>query len=171
MKDNSATYWYHPHLHGKTLNQVVKGAAGLIIVQDPEESALSIPRTYGIDDVPLVFQWKTFDNAKQIIELDELDNEVLVNGALRGSTLNLPAQIVRLRLLNGSSHRYFNFGFNNSMSFKQIAGDAGLLDSPVELSKLILAPGERAEILVDFTGKKREIFMLRQLILATSRLP
>ncbi|MFN8281260.1 MAG: multicopper oxidase domain-containing protein [Saprospiraceae bacterium] len=163
IKDNSATYWYHPHLHGKTLNQVVKGAAGLIIVQDPEESALSIPRTYGIDDVPLIFQWKTFDNAKQIIELDELDNEVLVNGALRGSTLNLPAQIVRLRLLNGSSHRYFNFGFNNSMSFKQIAGDAGLLDSPVELSKLILAPGERAEILVDFTGKKGEIFMLRQL--------
>ncbi len=54
VMDNAATYWYHPHLHGKTLNQVVKGAAGLIIVRDNEEAALNLPRTYGVDDVPLV---------------------------------------------------------------------------------------------------------------------
>jgi len=162
VMDNAATYWYHPHLHGKTLKQVVRGAAGFIIVRDAEEAALNLPRTYGVDDVPLVFQWKTFDAAKQIVEMDEEDNEVLVNGVLRGGSLNLPAQVVRLRLLNGSSHRYFDFGFANSLNFKQIAGDAGLLDAPVSMSKLILAPGERAEILVDLTGKEGQSLTLRQ---------
>lgn len=162
VMDNAATYWYHPHLHGKTLNQVVKGMAGFIIVRDAEEAALALPRTYGVDDVPLVFQWKTFDAAKQIVEMDEADNEVLVNGILRGGTLNLPAQVVRLRLLNGSSHRYFDFGFANSLAFKQIASDGGLLDAPVSMTKLILAPGERAEILVDLTGKEGQSLTLRQ---------
>lgn len=162
VMDNAATYWYHPHLHGKTLNQVVKGMAGFIIVRDAEEAALALPRTYGIDDVPLVFQWKTFDAAKQIVEMDEEDNEVLVNGVLRGGTLNLPAQVVRLRLLNGSSHRYFDFGFANSSVFKQITGDGGLLDAPVSMTKLILAPGERAEILVDLSGKEGQNLTLRQ---------
>ncbi len=162
VMDNAATYWYHPHLHGKTLSQVVKGMAGFIIVRDAEEASLALPRTYGVDDVPLVFQWKTFDIARQIVEMDEADNEVLVNGVLRGSNLNLPAQVVRLRLLNGSSHRYFNFGFSNSLVFKQIATDGGLLDSPVSMMKLILAPGERAEILVDLTGKEGQTLTLRQ---------
>ena len=162
VMDNAATYWYHPHLHGKTLGQVVKGLAGFIIVRDAEEAALALPRTYGVDDVPLVFQWKTFDAAKQIVEKDEADNEVLVNGILRGGNLNLPAQVVRLRLLNGSSHRYFDFGFANALSFKQIGGDGGLLDAPVSMTKLILAPGERAEILVDLTGKEGQTLTLRQ---------
>ncbi|MCC7245331.1 MAG: multicopper oxidase domain-containing protein [Saprospiraceae bacterium] len=162
VMDNAATFWYHPHPHGKTLNQVVKGAAGFIIVRDNEEALLNLPRTYGVDDVPLVFQWKTFDSARQIVELDEQDNEVLVNGVLRGGTLNLPAQVVRLRLLNGSAHRFFDFGFVNALGFKQIAGDAGLLDAPVAMSKLILAPGERAEILVDLTGKEGQLLTLRQ---------
>lgn len=162
VMDKAATYWYHPHLHGKTLSQVVKGMAGFIIVRDAEEAALALPRTYGVDDVPLVFQWKTFDAAKQIIEMDEADNEVLVNGVLRGGSLNLPAQVVRLRLLNGSSHRYFDFGFANSLYFKQIASDGGLLDAPVTLTKLILAPGERAEILVDLSGKEGQNLTLRQ---------
>ncbi|MBN8679259.1 MAG: multicopper oxidase domain-containing protein [Chitinophagales bacterium] len=160
--DHASTYWYHPHPHGKTLNQVVKGAAGFIIVRDEEEAAINLPRTYGVDDVPLVFQWKTFGTDKQIVEMDELDNEVLVNGVLRGATLNLPAQVVRLRLLNGSSHRYFDFGFANNLIFNQIGGDGGLLDVPVSMSKLILSPGERAEILVDLTGKEGQTLTLRQ---------
>ncbi len=161
VMDQASTYWYHPHLHRKTLNQVVKGAAGFIIVHDPAEASLNLPRTYGVDDVPLVFQWKTFDESKQIVEMDEVDNEVLVNGVLKGATLNLPAQVVRLRLLNGSSHRYFNFGFSNNLEFKQIAGDGGLLDAPVAMTKLILAPGERAEVLLDLSKSLGQKLLLQ----------
>ncbi len=160
VMDKAATYWYHPHLHHKTLAQVVKGAAGFIIVRDAEEAALNLPRTYGLDDIPLVFQWKTFDAAKQIVADDEADNEVLVNGTING-LLELPAQVVRLRLLNGSSHRFFDFGFADNHVFRQITSDDGLLDAPVALTRLVLAPGERAEILVDLNGLPGSTLKLR----------
>ena len=54
--DKAGTYWYHPHLHMKTNEHVTKGIAGFIIVQDEEEAALELPRTYGVDDFPLVIQ-------------------------------------------------------------------------------------------------------------------
>ncbi|MBK7335013.1 MAG: multicopper oxidase domain-containing protein [Saprospirales bacterium] len=150
--DKAATYWYHPHLHGKTMDQVLLGAAGFIIVSDTEETALDLPRNYGIDDVPLLFQFKTFDAQKQILVEDEMDNAVLVNGVADG-ILSSPAQVVRYRLLNGSSHRFFNFGFSNNKQFHQITSDAGLLDTPALMTRLTLAPGERAEILVDLSNE------------------
>jgi blue copper oxidase len=158
--DKAATYWYHPHLHGKTMDQVLLGAAGFIYVRDAEEAALDLPRTYGVDDVPLVFQFKTFDADKQIMLEDEMDNAFLVNGVVDG-VLNSPAQVVRYRLLNGSSHRFFNFGFSNNKQFRQIASDAGLLDAPGALTRLILAHGERAEILVDLSGEQGNTLTLK----------
>ncbi len=160
VMDQAAMYWYHPHLHGKTLGQVVKGAAGLIIVRDDAEAALNLPRTYGVDDIPLVFQFQTFDSQKQIVLNDELDNTVLVNGTVNGM-LNAPAQVVRLRLLNASSHRVFRFGFADNKNFKQIGGDAGLLNAPVSLNRLTLGPGERAEILVDLSGMQGQTLSLK----------
>jgi bilirubin oxidase len=93
--------------------------------------------------------------------MDEADNEVLVNGTING-TLELPAQVVRMRLLNGSSHRFFDFGFADNRSFKQIASDAGLLNEPMSMTRLILGSGERAEILVDLSGLQGNTLKLRQ---------
>lgn len=161
VMDKAATYWYHPHLHGKTLEQVVKGAAGLIIVRDSEEAALNLPRTYGVDDIPLVFQFLTFDEAsKQIVEDDEMDNAVLVNSTLNGM-VNCPAQVVRLRLLNASSHRVFRFGFDNNMAFHQIGSDDGLLNEPVSMTRLNLGSGERAEILVNLSALQGSTLQLK----------
>ncbi len=160
VMDQAAMYWYHPHLHGKTLKQVVKGAAGLILVRDAEEQALNLPRNYGVDDIPLIFQFQTFDNQRQIVLNDEMDNTVLVNGTVNGM-VSVPAQVVRLRLLNASSHRVFRFGFAGNEAFNQIGGDGGLLDAPVQLTRLTLGPGERAEILVDFSGKEGQTLFFK----------
>lgn len=160
--DDAATYWYHPHLHMKTMKQVLKGASGMIIVRDAVEGALALPRKYGIDDFPLVCQWKTFDANKQIVMDDELDNATMVNGNVNGY-LNVPAQMIRLRLLNGSSHRFFEFALNDNRTFQQIGGDESLLNAPVSMSKLMLAPGERAEIIVDFSGQNGNTYYLKQL--------
>ncbi len=148
--DKAGTYWYHPHLHRKTNLHVSKGIAGFIIVRDAEEAALELPRKYGIDDFPLVIQTKTFDAEKEIVVPSNADSVVMVN-ATRNAELQVPAQVVRFRLLNGSSQRVFNVGLSANKSFFQIASDGGLLESPVELTRLQLSPGERAEILVDFT--------------------
>lgn len=149
--NNAGTFWYHPHGAGKTELHVGKGLAGLFIIHDPEEQAIGLPQTYGVDDIPLIVQTKAFDVLQQIAIADHMDTAVFVNGTLN-ATHNVPAQVIRMRLLNGSSMRSFYFGFSNNMTFYQIATDGGLVESPNALTRLLLAPGERSEILVNFSG-------------------
>ncbi|MFN5879371.1 MAG: multicopper oxidase family protein, partial [Flavobacteriales bacterium] len=150
--DWAATYWYHPHLHMHTNDHVLKGMAGLVIVKDDIEGALTLPRTYGIDDIPLVIQTKEFDTNNQISLIDNaLDTALMVNGTL-DPVVAVPAQVVRFRVLNGSSMRTYNLGLSNGQTFYQIGSDGGLLEAPVSLTRLKLSPGERAELLVDFSG-------------------
>lgn len=148
VMDKASTMWYHPHLHQKTNEHVTKGIAGFIIIKDNEETALNLPRTYGVDDIPLNLQTKQFDDNNQIVIGEHIDNVPMVNSTI-DAFVELPAQIVRLRLLNGSSMRVFNLGFSDNSTFYQIASDGGLLSEPVSMSRLLLSPGERAEILIN----------------------
>ena len=151
VRNDAATFWYHPHGINKTDLHVSKGIAGMIIVKDPIESALILPRTYGVDDIPIVVQSKAFDVLTQIAISTEEDTAICVNGTIH-PYLNAPSQLIRLRLLNGSSMRSYNFGFTNNKSFKMIASDGGLLDSALTLTRILLSPGERAEIVLDLQG-------------------
>jgi len=158
--DNAATYWYHPHLHEHTEEQVTRGAAGFIIVRDNNEAALELPRSYGIDDIPIVIQSKAFDTDKQLLWNTSSDDVLLINGTV-DAYLDVPAQVVRLRLLNGSSERIYNLGFEANIVFHQIASDGGLLDAPVQLTRLRLVPGERAEILLDLSAYQGQSISLK----------
>jgi bilirubin oxidase len=151
--DQASTYWYHPHLHGKTAEQVTKGAAGMIIVRDNQESALNLPRNYGVDDFPIVVQSRAFDSNNQFVVNTADDHTLLINGTI-DPILKVPAQVIRLRVLNGSTNRVYNIGFQGNNQLYQIASDGGLLDSPVALTRLMLSPGERAELLLNLSGLK-----------------
>ena len=155
VMDKAGTYWYHPHLHTKTDKHVSLGIAGFIIVKDNEEATLDLPRTYGVDDFPLVIQTKDFDAQKQIVVPTNSDDVVMVNATINPK-LDVPAQVIRFRLLNGSSQRVFNVGLSGNKTFYQIGSDGGLLSEPASLTRLQLAPGERAEILIDFGGMEGE---------------
>jgi bilirubin oxidase len=157
--DNAATYWYHPHLHEHTEEQVTQGAAGFIIVRDDDEALLDLPRKYGKDDFPIVIQSRAFDTNKQMITNTAADDVILCNGTL-DAFLDAPAQVIRLRLLNGSTERIYNLGFQGNLSFSQIATDGGLLNAPVSLTRLRLIPGERAEILLDLSSMQGQNFNL-----------
>lgn len=158
--DHASTYWYHPHLHHKTNLHVSRGIAGFIIVRDEEEAALALPRRYGVDDFPLAVQTKDIDADNQIVIESSADSIVMVNATI-DPVLDVPAQVVRLRLLNGASERAFNFGFSDDRVFYQIGSDGGLLPAPVALTRLMLVPGERAEILCDFGGQAGQSLELR----------
>jgi bilirubin oxidase len=151
VRNSAATFWYHPHFHGKTALHTMKGAAGLIIIRDAQEAALALPRTYGVDDVPLIVQAQQLDVNNQIDERGMVDSIVLVNGVMKPYK-SVPAQVVRLRLLNAAGERNFNFGFTGNKSFSVIGNDAGLLPTPVSVTRIMLSPGERAEVLLDLTG-------------------
>lgn len=147
----AATLWYHPHLHGATAEHVYRGIAGMLLIDD--DSALDLPDRYGIDDIPLIVQDKKFDRD----QLDDrtgifgdtgvLGNEIVVNGT-PGAYLDVTTQRVRLRLLNASNARIYNFGFSGGSSFTLIGTDGGLLPKHVDLPHIQLSPGERAEIVV-----------------------
>ncbi len=160
IMDKAATYWYHPHLHTKTDLHVSKGIAGLIIVKDAEEAALDLPRTYSVDDIPLVIQTKAFDNNNQIVNHANSDTVVMVNATI-APFVEVPAQVVRFRILNGSSQRVFNLGLSNNENFYLITTDGGLLNTTLQTTRLQMAPGERAEILIDLNGRENQILFLK----------
>lgn len=150
--DKAGTYWYHPHLHEFTTKQVTQGLAGMIIVKDAEEAALNLPRTYGVDDFPLIIQTKAIDAAGVIQTAGtntNADNKLMVN-ATYSPRLNVPQQFVRFRILNASVQRVFNLGLSNGASFYHIATDGGLKATRTTLTRLRLAPGERGEIVIPF---------------------
>ena len=112
IRNNASTFWYHPHGEGQTEKHVTNGLAGMFIVRDSTEATLNLPRTYGLDDVPLVVQTRSFDVLQQIAIATDMDTAIFINGTLN-PFLDAPAQVLRFRILNGSSIRTFNFGFSN----------------------------------------------------------
>jgi blue copper oxidase len=151
VTNKAATLWYHPHLHMMTEEQITKGLGGLIIVHDAEEAALNLPRTYGVDDIPVVLTDRDFTSANQFSVVPYGDS-LLANFTLRAQ-YTIPAQVVRFRLLNGAIERSYNIGFSDNRTFSVIGTDGGLLNAPVSVTRYLLSAGERVEILVDCSGQ------------------
>lgn len=148
VKNNAATYWYHPHAHELTWPQMNKGAGGFLIVRDDAEDSLALPRTYGVDDIPLVLTSRSFDENGQIITSTIYGDHMLTNGVTNAEVV-LPAQMNRLRILNAEIERAYTLGFDDGRTFWVITTDGGLVDAPVPLTRLVMAPGERYEIIID----------------------
>ncbi len=149
VTNNATTFWYHPHLHTMTEEQLTKGIGGFIIIRDATERALPLPRTYGVDDIPLAMTSRRIDGTNQFIPLvDPYGDYMLVNGTLNPQ-VTLPKQVVRLRLLNAEMERGYNLGFSDNRTFYIIGNDGGLLDAPVPVTRVKLLVGERIEILLD----------------------
>ena len=149
----AATLWYHPHAHGSTAEHVYRGAAGLIIIEDDNPAAAALPATYGVDDIPVIIQDRDFtDDGQFDFAIDDGDNGNLYDTLTVNGTINpfveVPAGLVRLRLLNGSQARIYRLGVEGA-DMTKIASDGGYLASPVVLEQLVLAPGDRAEIIVN----------------------
>jgi len=155
VDNNAGTYWYHPHLHEFTQTQLTFGAGGMIIIRDPEEAALNLPRTYGVDDIPLALTSRRF-TANQFVGVgSEYGDVMVVNGTLNPQ-ISLPKQYVRLRLLNAEMERSYNVGVTTSAgadrTFYVIGTDGGLVNAPIAVTRATIAVGERIEILLDLTS-------------------
>jgi len=156
VKNNAATYWYHPHPHERTQKQITLGAGGFIIIRDPVEARLALPRTYGVDDIPLVLtsrRFRTNDQFSYDGDRDKYGDYLFTNGTL-DAQVSLPAQFVRLRILNAEIERGYVLGFSDNRKFYVIATDGGLVERPVAVTRMKLMVGERFEVLVDLSGDK-----------------
>jgi cuproxidase len=160
----AATLWFHPHPHHDTARQIYMGLAGMIIVDDGSNARLGLPRTFGVDDLPIILQDRTFEAAGAIEydnnTLNELDiaygargDTIIVNGAI-APVAKVPRGLVRLRLLNAANAQNFELRFDDRRSFHVIASDGSFLPAPVAVTQLMISPAERFEILVDFADGK-----------------
>lgn len=158
VKQKAGTNWFHPHTEGQTGRQVYMGMAGLLIVEDADTDALDLPKTWGVDDIPLIIQDRVFQADGSFDYLPAMHDQMtgmmgttlLCNGTVNAQ-VDLPAKQVRFRLLNGSNARVYNIAFSDGRNFKQIATDSALQEKPTTLLALKLSPGERAEIVADFS--------------------
>ena len=150
----ASTLWYHPHPHGATEKHVYLGLAGMFIIDDDASLAAALPSEYGVDDLPLIVQDKEFSGDGQLAltqdgsEPGMLGDTVMVNGTV-GAYQEVTTERVRLRLLNGSTARAYTFEMPDR-AMTLIATDGGFLDAPLEMDQVRLAPGERAEVVVEF---------------------
>ena len=166
VQQAASTCWYHPHPHGRTGLQVYGGLAGMLIVTDREEQALGLPSRYGVDDLPVILQDRVFDRDQHLVYprgpmalMHGVQGSVmLVNGA-REPRAGVPAGLLRLRLLNGANARVYDLAFEDGRSFHWIATEGGLLRAPVTLQRMRLAPGQRAEILVDCSDGRAAVLV------------
>ena len=148
--DEATTFWYHPHLHHFTAKQVYNGAAGMIIVRDEKTVGDLLPHTYGVDEFPLIIQDKSFDASNQLI-FTALADTMMVNGTM-GAYLDVPRQMVRFHILNASNQRVYNIGLPPQLNAWQTGSDGGFLESILPLNRIQITPGERVEIVVDFSS-------------------
>ncbi len=158
IKQAGGLYWYHPHPHNLTAKQAYLGLAGLFVVRDPQESALNLP--VGEQEAFLVVQDKRlngnaldYNPSQQDIMSGYLGLDILVNGQ-QNAQMQVKQSIYRLRILNGSNARVYNLGFNKETPFWVIGGDGGLTETPYSEKSVLLGPGERLDILADFSAHK-----------------
>lgn len=157
------TLWYHDHTMGMTRLNIYAGLSGMYVLRDPNDPiAAYLPGKE--NDIPLIIQDRSFHTDGSLSYNSAgvnpsihpywvpefFGNTIMVNGKV-WPNLNVKPQQYRFRILNGSNARFYHLKLSNQQKFVQIGSDGGYLPGPAELSTLLLAPSERADILIDFS--------------------
>lgn len=173
-EQQAATLWYHDHAVGITRLNVYAGLSGFYLLRDEPERRLGLPA--GDYELPLLIQDRTLNAEGQLVYAPTHDDGVplppgvwgpefigelpVVNGAV-APYVEVEPRLYRLRLLNGSNTRFFELAFNLAhrvtdipkiIEFQQIGSDGGFLARPATLSRVLVGPAERADVLVDFSA-------------------
>jgi len=171
-QQDAATLWYHDHAMGITRLNICAGLLGAFIVRDDAEEALKLPRgAHGEYDIPLLLYDRTLDHDGQLLYPASGDpaapwvpefygNVTLCNGKIF-PYLEVEPRRYRLRVINAANGRFFNLALSNGLAFQQIGCDLGLLATPLELSRLLLFPAERADLVIDFSAHRGQSIVLK----------
>lgn len=166
---DAAGLWYHDQALGITRVNVYAGLAGGYLIRDTPETGIdtgypaSSPLPTGTYEVPLIMQDKLFDPTAgaQVYDggswMPEFFGDTPVVNGTAYPFLSVDKGVYRFRAYNGSQARFYRVGLKvkatgAALPFFQIGSDGGLLNTPVSLTQLVLGPGERADLFVDFRG-------------------
>jgi len=179
-EQQESTIWFHDHGLGVTRLNVYAGLAGLypIIDLDPANAPAETLPAFPQYDIPLILQDRSFDtNCELFYNLasnpqpnplvhprwipEFIGDTIAVNGKT-WPYLEVEPRQYRFRFVNGSNARFYNLTLDNEADFIVIATDDGYLENAVATSSLTIGPGERYEVIVDFSGEEMdtEIIMM-----------
>jgi spore coat protein A len=176
--ERGALQWYHDHSHFRTSRNVWRGLAGMVILDDPAECDLGLP--CDAFDLPLMIGDRSFDEDNQLVDpFPEYDEDSgpgagagfppfddvfgqrhLVNGVPEPFVVVEPRRY-RLRILNSAVFRIYNLALSDDSDLVMIGTESGLMPVPLRAKSLLLGPGERVDLVVDFSGKSGEEIELR----------
>ncbi len=167
-RQDATMLWYHDHAMGTSRLNLYAGMVGVYLLRDAHEQKLNLPS--GNFELPLVLYDRIFDTQGQLFYpvspdpqhpwMDEVVGDAMVVNGRVQPFYEVEPRRYRLRVLNAANARFFRLGISNGASFQQIGADQGLLPAPVRLSTLLLAPGERADLIVDFAPMRGERIQL-----------
>jgi spore coat protein A, manganese oxidase len=162
----AAGLWYHDHALSMTRLNVYAGLASGYLLRDENDPGDGSRLPGPPYEVPLILQDKMFNDDGTLAYPPNSDlhrpwapeffgNVATVNGTCQPD-LQVRRGVYRFRVYNGSNSRFYHLRLRTidraTLRFWQIGSDGGLLNAPVAMRRLLLGPGERADLLVDFSG-------------------
>lgn len=171
-KQRAGTLWYHDHAVGITRLNVYAGLAGMYIIRDDEERSLNLPK--GKYELPLIIADKGFNEDGSLFypedtpvpPLDDRPDDfpipsVTPGEAFENITVNgkvwpyfeVERRKYRFRILNVSNERFYRIALDSGQPLIQIGSDGGLIEHPVEMKELLIAPAERMDVIIDFSNQ------------------
>ena len=158
----ATTLWYHDHAIGITRLNVYAGLAAFYLLRDKAEEQLPLPR--GRFEIPIVIQDRTFHPDASLFYPSSwvpefFGNTIVVNGKV-WPFLAVEPRRYRLRILNGSNARFYRLRCDPALPLRVIGVDGGLLERPVTVDEILLAPAERVDVILNFTDHQNVTFTL-----------
>ena len=169
LQQPATALWYHDHAMGLTRLNSYAGLFGMFLIRDAAEDALKLPA--GPYEIPLMLYDRNLSTDSQLLYETSGDPEhpwipefsadgIVINGKIR-PFLNVEPRLYRFRAVNVANSRFFLLTLSNNQPLVQIGSDQGLLPAPVAHTRIILAPAERADILIDFSHSAGQNVHLR----------
>ena len=165
LRNRAGLYWFHPHPHGFTAEQVHAGLAGLLVVVDEEDAALDAALALApanrlalaLSDVRVAGSaLRPYSPTADDCLHGWFGNRAQVNGTLDASYAVAPGW-VRLQLLNACNARGLLLVFRDGESavpFHLLGTDGGLLSAPIELERVFVYSAERVDIAINVAGHR-----------------
>jgi spore coat protein A len=169
LQQDATALWYHDHAMGLNRINTYAGLFGILLLRDHVEDSHHLPS--GKYEIPLIFYDRDFTTDGQLFYATSGDpthpwipefpaDGILINGKIR-PYFEVEPRLYRFRTLNTANSRFFILSLSNDQPFTQIGADQGLLDAPADAKRLVLAPAERADILIDFSQSAGQTLHLR----------
>ena len=140
-------YWYHPHHHGMAADQVFGGLYGAIVVEDPDELPVTRERVLVVSDITLDRAGRPQQPSPTARMLGREGRFVLVNGQVRPTFTARPGERERWRIVNACVARYLRLRLAGQR-LDLLGIDSGRFAEPRRIEELVLATGNRADVLV-----------------------